>query len=75
MNELSPQERMFSLQNKAHRDLAWLLYSPSLFETGPIVPAINSMQKQRWFEEAWSWLVQEDQSPAALESFVDTPRK
>ena len=66
---------LWQLKSSVHRDLAWLLASPSLLAPSHDVPAISSDEWWTMFFNAFDWLLHEDQNPEHLLRFVDTPRK
>jgi hypothetical protein len=66
---------LWSLKNKAHRDLSYLLASPSLLMNTGSVPPISSQEWMTWFENAKDAIAEDDQHPDTLNQFVDTPRQ
>ena len=66
---------LWSLESHVHRDLAFLLASPSLLRNTEVVPAITSQEWMAWFLDAKDAIVEDAQKPQRLEQFVDTPRQ
>ena len=63
------------LNSSLHRDLAWLIASPSLLAPSKEVPTVSSQEWWSLFKEAFDWIKQEDQNPQRLQTFIDTPRQ
>ena len=73
MQKLIPY--LWQLRSPILQDLAWLLASPSLLAPSPNLPTISSSEWWTMFENAFDWILQEDQNPESLVQFVDTPRQ
>ena len=63
------------IKSPEHRDLAWLLASPSLLRPSALVPAISSQEWHDMFMYAKDWIQHDSQSPARLKKWIDTPRQ
>lgn len=66
---------LWSLNNQAHRDLSFLIASPSLLDNTPLVPAISSQEWWDWFIETKDAIKIDSACPQNLNEFVDTQRK
>lgn len=68
-------EFLWSLQSSVHRDLAWLIASPSLLRTTDNMSAISSEEYAQWFEASKMWMKAEDDLAFYLQEKVNTPRQ
>ena len=66
---------LWSLQNPAHRDLAYLLASPSLLDDTMDISVISSAEWWEWFLAAKDWIAADDRAPATLNQLVNTQRR
>ena len=66
---------MWSLNNQAHRDLSFLIASPSLLGNTEIVPAISSQEWWDWFLMSMDAIKEDDKTPEKLNEFVHTQRQ
>ncbi|MEC7988127.1 MAG: DUF1853 family protein [Myxococcota bacterium] len=73
MRKLLPY--LWQLRSSIHRDLAWLIASPSLLAPSRNLPVISSEEWWSMFLDAFAWIQYEDQNPDSLARFIDTPRQ
>ena len=66
---------LWSLESTVHRDLSFLLASPSLLNNTKIVPAITSQEWMKWFLDAKEAIADDAKKPQRLMQFVNTPRQ
>lgn len=68
-------EFFWSLESPVHRDLAWLIYSPSLLKTTDDMSVISSEEYVDWFDASKEWIKSEDELAFYLQEKVNTPRQ
>ncbi|MAA78181.1 MAG: hypothetical protein CL916_02895 [Deltaproteobacteria bacterium] len=66
---------LWSVKNQAHRDLSFLIASPSLLKNTATVPAISSTEWWNLFVSSMDAIKKDDSSPQRLNDFVDTQRQ
>lgn len=66
---------LWGLDNQAHRDLAFLIASPSLLANTARAPAISSDKWWNWFVSSMDAIKRDDTSPERLNAFVNTQRR
>lgn len=66
---------LWSLSNQAHRDLSFLIASPSLLDNTSKVPAISSDEWWSWFVSSMDAIQKDDKTPQRLNELVDTQRR
>lgn len=68
-------EFLWSLQSPVHRDMAWLVASPSLLSSTENMAVISSQEYTDWFEASKDWIQDEDRLSFYLQDKVNTPRQ
>ena len=66
---------LWSLNNPAHRDLAYLIASPSLLQDTMDISVVSSQEWWEWFLAAKDWMAADDQNPENLNQSINTQRQ